>query len=103
MYDRRKGAGRAENTFEDVITKNFSNLERKQASYLKSTKSSKQDQKRIISRYVVIKTPKIEEKENTKRREIKQVMYKGNSHEPMGLNFQQKLCMPEDSGIIFLE
>ena len=79
MYDRRKGAGQAENTFEDVITKNFSNLERKQASYLQKAQRvpNRTKSKRIISRYVVIKTPKTEEKENTKRREIKQVLYKG--------------------------
>ena len=94
----------AENIFKDIIAGNFPNLGKETDIQVQKAHrvARRINPKRTIPRHTVIKMAKIKDKERILKaaRKKQQVTYKGTPIK-LSLTFQQKLCRPEGSGMIY--
>ena len=100
--ERQKGT---EKIFQEIIAKNFPNMGKEPLTQIQEAQRVpyKINPRRNTPRYILIKLTKIKDKEKILKaaREKKQI----TSREPrLGFQqiFQQKLCRPEGSGMIYL-
>ena len=97
---------RYEKIFEEIIVKNFPNMEKEIVNQVQEAQRVpyRINPRRNTPRHILIKLTKIKHRERILKvaREKQQVTYKGNSY-ILQLIFQQKLCRPEGNGRIYLK
>ena len=100
---REKGT---EKIFEQIIAENFPNIGKESLTQIQEAQQVpyKINPRRNSPRHILIKLTKIKDKEKILKaaREKKQVTYKGTPIRLLQM-FQQKLCRPEGSGMIYLK
>ena len=99
--EREKGT---EKIFQEIIAKNFPHMGKEPLTQIQEAQVPyKINPRRNTPRHILIKLIKIKDKEKILKaaREKKQVTYKGTPISYQQI-FQQKLCRPEGSGMIYL-
>uniref|UniRef100_A0A8D1QFM6 L1 transposable element RRM domain-containing protein n=1 Tax=Sus scrofa TaxID=9823 RepID=A0A8D1QFM6_PIG len=101
--EREKGT---EKIFQEIIAKNVPNMGKEPLTHIPEAQRvpHKINPRRNTPRHLLIKLTKIKDKEKILKvaREKKQVTYKGTPIRLSADFFQQKLCRPEGSGMIYL-
>ena len=102
---RRRGREGTEKIFQEIIAENFPNMGKEPLTQIQEAQQvpCKTNPRRNTPRHILIKLTKIKDKEKILKaaREKKQVTYKGTPIRLSADFFQQKLCRPEGSSMIY--